>query len=193
MVQTADIILTPKSPELQALLDQSHSGIQKIYQDYFSRIEVFVKKSGGDQDIAKDLFQDALMVIYQKAKDDRFSLNCSFYTFLYAVVRNLWRDQLKKKHRSEVTLDESVQSIDEHAIDESIHYKRRYAFYQEKFLALSEDCQSILKMFFDKTSMKEMAEKMNTTEGYMRKKKHGCKKKLMNLMESDPLFQELKL
>lgn len=181
-----------QSPEIQALLNAHPSGIDQIYSSSYGLIEHLVIKMGGTKEDSKDIFQQSLMVIYQKAKSPTFQLTCSFQTFLYAVSKNLWRDQLKKKHRKEVTLDEAVQSISESVVEESIHHQNRQSFYQEKFRLLSEDCQRLLKMYFDGLSMRDIATKMNTTEGYIRKKKHGCKKKLIDKMQADPLFEELK-
>jgi len=181
-----------QSPEIQALLNAHPSGIDQIYTSSYGVIEHLITKMGGTKDDAQDIFQQSLMVIYQKSKAPSFQLTCSFQTFLYAVSKNLWRDQLKKKHRKEVTLDETVQSISESVVEESIHHQNRQSFYQEKFRLLSEDCQRLLKMYFDRMSMRDIAAKMNTTEGYIRKKKHGCKKTLIDKMQADPLFEELK-
>ena len=39
--------------------------------------------------------------------------------------------------------------------------------------------------------MKEMADQLNITENYMRKKKFECKKKLIVQVKKDPLYIEL--
>ncbi len=181
------------SPEIQALLEADSSKIDALYRDYYPRIESLILKMNGNREVAKDVFQEGLIVIYQKAKDPDFSLHCSFYTFLYAVCRNLFRDELKKKRNTEVTLNDETLSISEDVIDEQIQERQRIQFYQQKFQLLQKDCQKLLQMYFSGSSMREIAKAMDTTEGYIRKKKHGCKEKLKKLMIADPLYLEFKL
>ena len=180
------------SPEIQALLDSDSVKIEALYQNFYPRIESLILKMSGSKEVSRDIFQEALIVIYQKAKDPDFKLNCSFYTFLYAVSRNLFRDELKKKRNTEVTLNDETLSIGEDVIDEQIQEKQKIEFYQSKFKLLQKDCQSLLQMYFSGSSMREIAAVMGSTEGYIRKKKHGCKEKLKALMVSDPLYLEFK-
>ena len=72
--------------------------IQFIHDHYFKKIESFIKSNSGNHEDAKDVFQDALMTIYIKSKNEDLSnLNCSFYTYLYAICKNLWLNKLRKR------------------------------------------------------------------------------------------------
>jgi len=167
--------------------------IQLIHDQYFSKIESFIKKNNGNQEDAKDIFQDALMTIYVKTKNENLEeLNCSFYTYLYAICRNLWLKKLRKAKPE--TLDNLVNIEQELQVDvlKSIEQKERWAFYREKFKQLNLPCQKILQLFFEKHNFGEISKKLGFgSADYAKKKKYLCKQKLMELMKKDIRFKEL--
>ncbi|MEM9548060.1 MAG: sigma-70 family RNA polymerase sigma factor [Bacteroidota bacterium] len=186
--------LTPtKDQFFEGVSNGDREVIQQIYEKYFGKIESFVKKNNGSLEEAKDVFQDALMTVYVKSKnEDLKQLDCSFYTFLYAVCRNLWLKKLRKKkielrtNTMESNLDLTVE------IEESIAKRERWQFYKEKFNLLKEPCQKILKLFFEKYNFSEISEKLGLgSANYAKKKKYFCKKQLMELMMKDKRFKEL--
>ncbi|MEA3295772.1 MAG: sigma factor, partial [Patescibacteria group bacterium] len=71
--------------------------IEKIYNELFPVINRLIEFNSGTPSDAKDIFQEALMVIYKKIENDEFILSCSFKTFLYSICRNLWFNQLRNR------------------------------------------------------------------------------------------------
>ncbi|MEM7106263.1 MAG: sigma-70 family RNA polymerase sigma factor [Bacteroidota bacterium] len=163
-----------------------------LYQAYFPRIERFITSNSGDIDDAMDIFQDAVMVVYQKFKNPEASLTSSFFTFLYAVCRNLWLKELKKRKDKGVTTSLESVSIGVEEIESAIFNRDKISLFRSKFTKLGQGCQDILKLFFDGKSMKEIASIMNISEKYARKRKFQCKEKLTALVKADPLYNELK-
>lgn len=185
------------SPTKKQYFDGISSGdrimIQFIYDYYFSRIESFIKSNNGNQEDAKDIFQDALMTIYVKCKnEDLNNLDCSFYTYLYAICKNLWLKKLRrKKHVSEDDPEDLDHKIEEEIVKQ-IAQKERWNFYREKFKLLNSPCQKILLLFFEKHNFSEISEKLGLgSANYAKKKKYLCKQKLIDLMRKDKRFKEL--
>jgi DNA-directed RNA polymerase specialized sigma24 family protein len=58
-----------------------------------------VTSQGGNEDEAKDIFQDALIVFWQKATNSDFILSSKLSTYLYSVCQNLWRKEFDRKSR----------------------------------------------------------------------------------------------
>ena len=72
--------------------------LQHVYKNYYPTIQNFILNNSGSDDDAKDIFQEAIIVIYRKVKEDkRFLLNSSFKTFMYSIARHLWLKQLRSK------------------------------------------------------------------------------------------------
>jgi len=54
-----------------------------------------VQQNNGSDDDAKDLFQEAMIILYEKVQQGDFDLYSKLKTFLYAVCRRLWQKKLQ--------------------------------------------------------------------------------------------------
>lgn len=120
----------------------------------------------------------------------------SFGGFFYRVCQNLWLNRRTKKSTvSEVTLTEG----DKHVAEASAYFSdaellklERGKLFWQAFQKLGPDCPKILELFFQNTSMEEIAKQMGYgSEGYARCSKYVCKERLVELVKSNPAFQEL--
>ncbi len=179
---------------LLGLKNQTGEVLREIYDKYLPGIVAYIVKNSGEEQDAEDVFHDALIVIYRKVKDDSLDLSSSFYTYLFAICKNLWLKKLnRKKRQSGVTIENAEVLTNENDAEQAIETTERFALYREKFQLLGEDCQRLLQLFFDKKSMEEIAEAMGFgSEGYARKRKCQCKDKLTKLIREDERFDELK-
>ena len=72
------------------LKTENNFAFGKLYQDNFGKISNFVQKNSGNQADAEDLFQNAMMVLVEKLRQDNFQLAASINTYVYAICKNLW-------------------------------------------------------------------------------------------------------
>ena len=166
--------------------------LNKIYKDYHKAILHLVESNKGTVEDARDVFQEAILAIYQKSKDPNFKLNHTFLTYFYAVCRNIWRNKLKKKSFGEVSLSEEMIPMYKEEDLPAIEKNEKYELFQSKFALLGEDCQKLLNLFFSKVKMEKIMKKMGFSSiGYAKKRKFQCKNKLINLIEKDSRYQEL--
>jgi RNA polymerase sigma factor (sigma-70 family) len=79
-----------------------------LYKKNYKMMTNMIIKNNGSEDEAKDIYQEALLVIWQKALSEDFMLTSKISTYLYSVCKNLWRKELERKSRhtseSEITL-----------------------------------------------------------------------------------------
>ena len=70
-----------------------------LYENCFPGVATFVKKMGGDLDEAKDIFQDALVIFYEKkmAGNENITFNESHY--LSGIAKHLWYKKYREKSR----------------------------------------------------------------------------------------------
>jgi RNA polymerase sigma factor (sigma-70 family) len=178
---------------LDGLVNRNTDVLEFIYKSYFHQINAFVNKNNGNEEDAKDIYQDAILVIYQKIKKENLTLNCSFNTYLYSVCRLLWLKQLEKKRIKMNFLEESIKFV-ELETDILNHYEanERYKLYEEHFSKLSYNCQKILELYLAKIQLKEIARVLGyKSDQYVKKRKHQCKEKLITSIRSDPRFSEI--
>jgi RNA polymerase sigma factor (sigma-70 family) len=182
---------------LSGILRNDSSVLRYIYKKCYQKINTFITRNSGDVDEANDIFQEAIIVIYRKLKDDNLTLkDCSFETYLYSVSKLLWLKYLKKRRNNIVIIDDILTYSDEVYDDdliETVKKNERYKLFQDHFLKLGTDCQKILKLFFDKVPFKQIADIMGyTSEGYAKKRKHQCKEALVNNIKQDTEFKNIR-
>lgn len=167
--------------------------IRKIYEKYHRAIVHLVETNKGTKDDAHDVFQEGLVVLFQKTQNADFQLTSGFFTFFYAICRNIWYNKSRKKSNSEVTLDDKMLLMVEDEPIPILEHSEEYFLYRKMFLKLGEDCQKVLGLFLQKVSMSKIMEQMGYGSiSYAKKRKFLCKEKLVKLIQEDPSFQELK-
>lgn len=184
---------------LKGLASNDIQVVHRLYEDYFPRILSFILKNSGNEEEARDLFQDGLVVLFKKAKDPHFELKAGLFTYLYAICRNLWLKKLKRFDRERVTSGEQMEyTINEREVseqmddDEELLHESRYQLYRRKFRELGEGCQKILELSLAGRSMEEIVGEMNLSSvGYARKRKFKCKEQLIRRIQEDGNYGEL--
>lgn len=125
------------------------TAIESIYKDHYKVIQHLIINNNGSEDDARDVFQEALIVLYQKARSPQFELNCQIRTYLYSVCRRLWLKRLQSIRIFETptdTLDERV-AVDE---DVEVHEKidKQYGIMRSALGKIGEPCKSLLEAFY---------------------------------------------
>lgn len=75
---------------LSGIANNDFSLLQKVYEQSLPEVIRYVKKNSGTLDDAKDVFQEGIMVIFKKVKEDRLVLTTSFHVFLFMVCKRIW-------------------------------------------------------------------------------------------------------
>jgi len=154
-----------------------------IYKDLFPTIKSFITKNSGNKEDAADVFQDAIVIFYDKIRTKNFKLDCSIKTYVYSVSKYIWLNKLKKNKKI-ISLDEQ---IDEIKILPSEVEKSETSERQVELLKMIEKlgnkCKEILiYYYFDRIKMRQIAVKMNfANEQVAKNKKSHCLKKLKKM------------
>jgi RNA polymerase sigma factor (sigma-70 family) len=169
--------------------------IKYVYRELYPVIRNLVVTNSGTDEDAEDVFQDALVIVYKKGKDEELVLSSSFKTFFFSICKNLWSQRLGKEKdirqmfvetEETVTLPESITKEMHTAENEKIK------LYQKHFLSLGDDCQKVLRLFLRKMSLREIAEIMGyKTEKYAKTRKFDCKEELKKRILNDPTYLNL--
>ena len=178
---------------IEGLLNGDDLVIKEIYGQFHKAIIHMVETNRGTMEDARDVFQEGLMLVYQKAGEPGFQLSSSFLSYFYGICRFLWNNKVKKKSNQSVTLTDEMTSMLKDLSAPEVGQQEQFYLYRQKFRLLGRDCQELLSLFFDKISMSDIMTKMGFSSiSYTKKRKFQCKKKLIELIENDPKYQELK-
>lgn len=169
---------------IRGLSVNDKSAVEAIYSDNYGVIQNLVLNNNGSEEDAKDIFQEALIVLYEKSKSVEFELNCQIKTYLYSVSKRLWLKRLQKSSRYELQsngFEETVYVED----DIGVHEKRNNEYGMMEFAMshIGEPCKSILEAYYiRKQNMQEIAEHFGYTNSENAKnQKYKCLVRLRKL------------
>jgi RNA polymerase sigma factor (sigma-70 family) len=139
---------------IEALRNNDPRGIREIYQRYSDQALRWVTQRGGAAADAKDIFQEAVMALYEKALDPSFVLTCPLGALLHVLYSRKWIDRLRGKNReagvrkegelryTEEAFAEDTLTLAEDALAEQARQERL----GRAFTELSELCRRMLTL-----------------------------------------------
>lgn len=179
---------------IRGLRKRDNLVIQYIYKTNFDKIANLILNNSGADDDAEDIFQEALIIIFKRIREDQFELTSAFSTYIYSVARLLWLKKLRDTRKMEVTeLNREMEDFIEFEEPPPVQDKdRRLAIYQKNLKFIPEDCQKILTLTAKDVSAKDIAEQLGfRSDGYVRKRRHFCKEFLVNRIKEDPDYLDM--
>jgi RNA polymerase sigma factor (sigma-70 family) len=169
-----------KDSEILARIRQGDEGaLDYLYKKNYKMMTKMVINNSGSEDEAKDIYQDALIVFWQKAVSGNLVLSSKISTFIYSICQNLWRKELERKSKLSSEEKDSPEIND-------IDRRERIEIINTSISNLGETCRKILTYYyFDNLSMNDIAEKLGFANADTAKtKKYKCKKELDELIKS---------
>ncbi|MCS6824769.1 MAG: sigma-70 family RNA polymerase sigma factor [Cytophagaceae bacterium] len=145
-----------------------------LYKKNYKMMINMIIKNNGTEDEAKDIYQESLIVLWQKVISDDFVLSSKLSTYLYSICQNLWRKELDRK--SKHTGEDEINKSEINDLDKT----ERINIINKCINELGETCKAILTYYyFDNLSMSDIAEKMGFANSDTAKtKKYKCKQEL---------------
>ena len=188
---------TTKSQEtiftlVQGLKNRDPATLEQIYRECYPDLLKYITQNSGNTQDAEDVFQEALVAIYQKLQRD-FTPSFSFHAYLFGVGRFIWLGKLKKRKASH-SLTEINQTEDpDPTMVAILEQQQKDQFIKEKFQQLGSNCQEVLTLFFQGVKMKDIAHRLEyKSENYAKKRKWQCWQLFLKIVRSDPQFRQLK-
>ncbi len=169
---------------LKGLVENDRKSVETIYREQYSTIQTLILNNSGSTDDAKDIFQEALVVLYEKAKSGNFELHCQIKTYLFAVARRLWLKKLHQNQHYSPELDIPEETV---ATDEDLGlYEERtrdFELMDKAMHFLGEPCKSLLEAYYiQKQRMNDIALRFGYTNADNAKnQKYKCLMRLKKL------------
>ena len=165
------------------IFDRIQKGDEKaleiVYKKYYRMMTKLVITNSGTEEEARDVYQDALVVFWQKARSGKLILTSKMSTYIYSICQNLWRKELDRKKRLSNEEKDTAVALDTETAE------------KEKIIAhcidqLGETCKKVLTYYyFEEMSMQDIADKLGFANTDTAKtKKYKCKKKLDELVKA---------
>lgn len=172
---------------LHGLARNDRKVIEQIYRDNYNMVQSLVVNNSGSLDDARDVFQETMIILFEKARSEQFELNCLLKTYIYSVSRRIWLKKLQHKTRfsADIATTEQVVAIEDE-IDELEKRDEEYEIMGKAILSLGEPCKSLLEAFYiQKKNMQQIATEFGYTNSENAKtQKYKCLMRLKKIFFS---------
>ena len=166
------------------ILNNSADALNKLYTGHFPMILQFILNNNGDEEDAKDVYQEAIIILYNKIKSGDFELSSKLKTYIYSVCRRIWLKKLSQQSKKSNNIDdfEDVIAVE---FDVEQHEAKDLQFEKmgESLLNLGEPCKTIIQDFYiNNLSMQDICEKFGyTNTDNAKTQKYKCLQRLKKL------------
>lgn len=174
---------------LAAIARGERDATMQVYNRHYKTITSWIIKNGGLASDAADIFQEAMVVLFEKAQVAEFRLTCKIGTYLFAISKHLWYKKLEKQQNQPMSLPDNT-GVDEGAdwayeddINAHIERETHYTQLNNALNQLGEPCSSLLKAYYhNDKSMQEIAADFGyTNPDNAKTQKYKCLARLRKL------------
>ena len=169
---------------LEGIAAEEKTSIEQLYRKYYTMIQSMVLANGGSKDDAADLFQETVIVLYEKVKSGNFKLQCLLKTFLYSVARRLWLKKLQQQQRYTSQPDGMEETVPvEDEIESHLKVQNDFNIMESAMNKVGEPCKSLLQAYYlHKKHMNVIAQEFGYTNADNAKtQKYKCLVRLKKL------------
>ena len=159
----------------------------RLYQQAFPLVAKYVHAMGGSFEEAKDVFQDALVIYYEKLATAGVTLKYSERSYILGIAKHCWAKKNKLNNRY-TALPDSLQDI---AMEGNTGQSSA-----EKLLQLlhtsGQKCMELLRAFYyDKLPMHKLATRFGfSSERSATVQKYKCLEKVRDIVKDKSLTYE---
>lgn len=181
--------LDNQSQLIVAIKTNDSVALKALYISNYPKIESLVLSNNGTKEDAKDIYQEAFIVVWHNIRNATFiPINESaIQGYLYTIAKNKWMDIVRSSRfkKTKSVLDEKsiTDKSDELIEDDEATDKLKVTMIA--FKNLGQPCKQLLTTFyFEKKSLRDIALELNLDEASVRNKKYRCMEKLRTIVLS---------
>lgn len=169
---------------LNGLAKNDRKAIEQLYSQHYRMVQSFVINNNGTADDARDIFQEAMVLLYEKTRTGNFELTSKLKTYVYSVCRRLWLKRLQQLQRFSTPVEsmEEVAPVEED-LEEQDRRNEAFSMMDKALSHLGEPCKSLLEAYYvHKKQMQEIAETFGYTNADNAKnQKYKCLMRLKKI------------
>jgi RNA polymerase sigma factor (sigma-70 family) len=175
---------TTEKELLKGLALSDKKAIETIYKENYNMVQSLVINNNGSAQDAMDVFQEAMIVLYEKARSGTFELNCQIKTYIYSVCRRIWLKRLQQLNRYTTEMDNLSEIVPvEEDIEEHERRDEEFELMEKAISNLGEPCKSLIEAFYiQKRNMQDIASQFGYTNADNAKnQKYKCLMRLKKI------------
>lgn len=172
---------------LKGLAINDKRAVELIYKENYTMVQSMIINNNGSADDAKDVFQEAMIVLFEKSKAGDFELHCQIKTYVYSVCRRLWLKRLQQLNRYSTEMENLAEVVPvEEDLEDHERKNEEFRLMEKAINALGEPCKSLIEAFYiQKRNMQEIAASFGYTNADNAKnQKYKCLMRLKKIFFS---------
>lgn len=156
-----------------------------LYEFDYPKVERWITRNYGDDDAAKDIFQDGLLILIEKLQQREFDLTCSVSTYLFSICKNLWMNQYRKDKKTEKITDFGGNLKVDIAIPILDKTPDIYEDVSNAINSLGDPCKQLLECFYyKKLSWDEISDSLGySNAASARNQKYKCLERIKKTVD----------
>ena len=147
-------------------------------------VQTMVTANAGSKDDAADIFQETVIVLFEKVKTGNFELTSQLKTFIYSVARRIWLKKLQQQQRFTKQADdlEEITPVEDE-IEQHEKLQNDFTLMETSMAKVGEPCKSLLEAYYlQKKHMNVIAQEFGYTNADNAKtQKYKCLVRLKKL------------
>lgn len=172
---------------LLGLARNEKAAAEQIYKDNYGIVQSLIINNNGTVDDARDVFQEAMIILYEKASTGQLELHCQIRTYVYSVARRIWLKRLQQQSRfvGDLNTTESLAPVEDD-MDEHLRRDQEFGMMEKAIQGLGEPCRGLLEAFYvHRKSMQDIAVDFGYTNAENAKtQKYKCLMRLKKIFFS---------
>jgi len=155
-----------------------------LYKLHYPMISHFILSNSGSDDEAKDVYQEGIIIFYEKIRDNSLVLTCQIKTYIYSVCRRLWLKRLAEKGRYTTSMDDADDYLTlEEDVPQQEENERQFGLMSDALDKIGEPCRSLLEDYYLRMqNMQEITDKFGyTNTDTAKNQKYKCLQRLKKI------------
>nr|WP_121271970.1 sigma-70 family RNA polymerase sigma factor [Pedobacter schmidteae] len=141
--------------------DKAREGwLTALYQKVFPSVAKHIGRMGGSFEEARDIFQDALVIYYERLKGAKLELRNSEEAYLFGIARHLWHKRYQQNSKQQ-SIDQLSDAFEERTDLNDPDYTEVSSSRLLKLLqSAGQKCMQLLSAFYyEKLDMDHLAQR----------------------------------
>ena len=167
---------------IESIRNGREDAVSFLYEEYYHYSVSYVFSKNGSEDDAKEIFQEAIIILIHNIRKKKFREESTVKTYLYGICRRLWLKELKRKGRV-------FQLLEDDRIENNVEFELheqtidRFEKMEDALSKLGESCETIIRKYYLlKESMKVIAESLGyTNANNVKNQKYKCLQRLKKI------------
>lgn len=169
------------------LKGESNLAFGELYKNYFGFVSRFITNNSGTEHDAEDIFQDTMIALVAKLRQDNFVLTASIKTYIMAIAKNLWFKKLRTANRETEFTDVHDNKFYEEISLVIEQEKTYWEKLQGYILQVTAHCKGLIQDIFFKNKPIEQIQKDYgySTKHNAQNQKHKCVEQIRKVKEEE--------